>query len=166
MAQYLRVPIHGTVLTSADSWHSMYMTTLAFLPTSDSINPWAARIQVSKNPFVVSQPREDVRWVTHVCGELASTAEPLILIFDGDSSVHAPAVGFSRKSLRRPAVGYVLIDPVLPAIGGDYGDWPDAPVNVVITQPDTDRARETNLQARLRGWKISQNNVQEILGAY
>lgn len=142
------------------------MPVLAFLPTADAHNPWATAMELAKTPFVISAPVPDVRWVAHVCGELARTAEPLVLIFDGESSVHAPAVGFSRKSLRRPAVGYVLIDPVLPTIGGEYGDWPDAPVTVIITQPDTDRARETNLQARLRGWKITNDSVQKVLSSF
>ncbi len=142
------------------------MPALAFLPTIDSQNPWVAQVRLAATPFVISAPQQGVRWVTHVCGELAKTAEPLVLIFDGESSVHSPAVGFSRKSLRRPAIGYVLIDPVLPTVGGEYGDWPDAPVTVIITQPDTDRARETNLQARLRGWKITNDSVQSVLNTF
>ena len=50
----------------------------------------------------------------------------------GEAAIHAPALGFSRRSLRRPAVGYVLVDPVMPAIGGEYGDWPDSGCSSVI----------------------------------
>jgi hypothetical protein len=89
----------------------------------------------------------------------------LVLVFHGEMSIHAPAIGFSRRSQRRPAVGYILIDPVMPTIGGDYGDWPDAPVTVVITQDANDLAKEASLQSRLRGWKVTTDSVQEVLAA-
>lgn len=139
------------------------MATLAFLPTEDSVNPYANHAKLSHTPFVVTPPTSEVRWVTHVAGQLAQTADELILIFVGDVSIHAPAIGFSRRSLRRPAVGYVLIDPVMPKIGGDYSDWPDAPVTVVLTQTASDLAKEASLQARLRGWEISTKPVKEVL---
>ena len=98
------------------------MVTIAFLPEADCINAVASQVTLVATPLVITPPSESVRWVTHVASQLASTAEPLILVFHGETSVHAPAIGFSRRSLRRPAVGYVLIDPVMPTIGGDYGD--------------------------------------------
>ena len=139
------------------------MATLALLPTEDSINPYANRIKLSHTPFLVTPPTSEVRWVTHVAGQLAQTADELILIFVGEVSIHAPAIGFSRRSLRRPAVGYVLIDPVMPKIGGDYSDWPDAPVTVVLTQTASDLAKEASLQAKLRGWEVSPKPVEEVL---
>ena len=139
------------------------MATLALLPTEDSINPYANRIKLSHTPFVVTPPTSEVRWVTHVAGQLAQTADELILIFVGEVSIHAPAIGFSRRSLRRPAVGYVLIDPVMPKIGGDYSDWPDAPVTVVLTQVASDLAKEASLQAKLRGWEITTKPIDEVL---
>ena len=139
------------------------MATLAFLPTEDSINPYANNAKHSHTPFVVTPPKSEVRWVTHVAGQLAQTADELILIFVGEVSIHAPAIGFSRRSLRRPAVGYVLIDPVMPKIGGDYSDWPDAPVTVVLTKAASDLAKEASLQAKLRGWEISTKPVKEVL---
>ena len=140
------------------------MATLALLPTEDSINPYANRIKLSHIPFVVTPPTSEVRWVTHVAGQLAQTADELILIFVGEVSIHAPAMGFSRRSLRRPAVGYVLIDPVMPKIGGDYSDWPDAPVTVVLTQAASDLAKEASLQAKLRGWEVITNmDVSDFL---
>ena len=139
------------------------MATLAFLPTEDSVNPYANHAKLSHTPFVVTPPTSEVRWVTHVAGQLAQTADELILIFVGDVSIHAPAIGFSRRSLRRPAVGYVLIDPVMPKIGGDYSDWPDAPVTVVLTKAASDLAKEASLQAKLRGWEISTKPVKEVL---
>lgn len=139
------------------------MATLAFLPTEDSVNPYANRAKLNHTPFVVMPPTSEVRWVTHVAGQLAQTADELILIFVGEVSIHAPAIGFSRRSLRRPAVGYVLIDPVMPKIGGDYSDWPDAPVTVVLTQAASDLAKEASLQAKLRGWEVSPKPVEEVL---
>jgi len=141
------------------------MATIAFLPETDCINTVAAQVSLSATPLVISPPNDAVRWVTHVAAQLASTAEPLILVFHGETSLHAPAIGFSRRSLRRPAVGYVLIDPVMPTIGGDYGDWPDAPVTVVITDGAHESAKEASLQSRLRGWKVTTVSAQEVLAA-
>ena len=142
------------------------MTTLAFLPEANSINAVAAKVSLAATPLIISPPSDAIRWVTHVASQLASTAEPLILIFHGDMSVHAPAIGFSRRSLRRPAVGYVLIDPVMPTIGGDYGDWPDAPVTVVITDAAGEAAKEASLQSRLRGWKVTTDHLQDAFNAF
>lgn len=141
------------------------MATIAFLPEIDCISSVPAQVRLFATPLVISAPSESVRWVTHVASQLASTAEPLVLVFHGETSVHAPAIGFSRRSLRRPAVGYVLIDPVMPTIGGEYGDWPDAPVTVVITDEANDLAKEASLQSRLRGWKVTTDCVQEVLAA-
>lgn len=142
------------------------MATVAFLPTVDGINPFAQSVQLKVSPFVVSPPATNVRWVAHVCGQLATTAEELILVFVGEESVHAPAVGFSRRSLHRPAVSYVLIDPVMPKIGGDYSDWPDAPVTVVLTDAASDTAKEASLQAKLRGWIVTTESVQSVLAGF
>ena len=139
------------------------MATIAFLPEIDRINTVAVQVSLSATPLVISPPNDAVRWVTHVAAQLASTAEPLILVFHGQTSVHSPAIGFSRRSLRRPAVGYVLIDPVMPTIGGDYGDWPDAPVTVVITAAADESAKEASLQSRLRGWKVTTDSPQVVL---
>jgi hypothetical protein len=141
------------------------VATIAFLPEIDCVNSVVAQVSLSATPLVITPPTQAVRWVTHVAAQLASTAEPLILVFNGETSVHAPAIGFSRRSLRRPAVGYVLIDPVMPTIGGDYGDWPDAPVTVVITAAANESAKEASLQSRLRGWKVTTDSPQEVLAA-
>ena len=141
------------------------MATIAFLPEIDGINTVAAQVSLPTTPLVITPPNDAIRWVTHVAAQLATTAEPLVLVFHGQTSVHAPAIGFSRRSLRRPAVGYVLIDPVMPTIGGDYGDWPDAPVTVVITDSANESAKEASLQSRLRGWKVTTDSPQEVLAA-
>lgn len=141
------------------------MAVVAFLPNEDSINPFANSVSLATSPFVVEPPGPEAKWVSHVASNLASTAEPLVLVFNGPTSVHAPAIGFSRKSLRRPAVAYVLVDPWMPQVGGEYSDWPDAPVTVVITDLASDLAKEASLQSRLRGWQVL-NSVDEALRNY
>lgn len=141
------------------------MAVVAYLPTEESVNPFANSVSLATSPFVVKPPNPDAKWVSHVAAQLASTAEPLVLVFNGQTSIHAPAIGFSRKSLRRPAVAYVLIDPVMPQIGGEYGDWPDAPVTVVITDAASESAKEASLQSRLRGWQVV-SSLDEALRNY
>jgi len=142
------------------------MSVVAFLPTLDAINPLASGMTLKTQPFIVSAPPQSMRWVTHVASQLAQTAEPLVLVFVGEASVHAPAMGFSRRALRRPAVHYVLVDPVMPTIGGDYGDWPDAPVTVVLTDSAEDFAKDAALQSRLRGWTVTRDSIESVLASY
>jgi predicted Zn-dependent protease len=142
------------------------MAVVAYLPTADSVNPFAAANQLQTSPFIISAPPQDVRWVGHVAAQLSKTAEPLVLVFVGEQSVHAPAIGFSRRSLSRPAVEYVLVDPVMPQIGGEYGDWPDAPVTVVLTDQATELAKEAALQSRLRGWTVTNEDLNKVLENY
>lgn len=139
------------------------MATVAFCPTEYVENPFVHSVHLAVQPFVVSPPPEGVRWITHVAAQLASTSEPLILVFAGESAQYAPALGFSRKSLRCPAVGYVLIDPVMPTIGGDYGDWPDAPVTIVLTENAPDFALDSAKQAKLRGWSVTTEPLATVL---
>lgn len=141
------------------------MAVVAFLPTSDALNPYINTVTLKNSPFVINPPKPGISWVANVAAQLSKTAEQLVLVFQGEQSIHAPAIGFSRRSLRRPAVGYILIDPTMPQIGGDYGDWPDAPVTVILTDQATDLAKEASLQAKLRGWEIS-NSVLETLNKY
>lgn len=139
----------------------MAMPAVALLPTVDgSAIPHVA---LPTQPFIVSSAPAGVRWPAHVAGQLAGTGEALVLVFFGEAAVHAPALGFSRRSLRRPAVGYVLVDPVMPTIGGEYGDWPDAPVTVVLSEDPPDHARDAALQARLRGWTVSTDSLADAL---
>jgi len=139
------------------------MATVAFCPTEYVENPFAHSVALKTPPYIVSAPAHPVRWITHVAAQLAGTAEPLVLVFAGESSQYAPAMGFSRKSLRSPAVGYVLIDPIMPTIGGDYGDWPDAPVTVVLTENAPDYALDAAKQAKLRGWKVTTESLETVL---
>ena len=139
------------------------MALVAFCPTLDSVNPLVPQVQLPSQPMVIDPPADPTRWVSHVAATLAKTAEPLVLVFYGQAAIHAPAIGFSRRALRRPAISYVLVDPAMPAVGGEYGDWPDAPVTVLISENPPEFAREAALQSRLRGWEISKNTLQEIL---
>lgn len=146
------------------AWQSRRMATVAFCPTMTDFNSFANTLKLTTAPYVISPPEGETRWVTHVAAQLAKTADPLILVFEGPACVHAPAIGFSRKSLRSPAVGYVLINPVMPTIGGEYGDWPDAPVTIVLTKDAPEHALDAARQAQLRGWKVSNQSLAEILG--
>lgn len=139
------------------------MALVAFCPTLEGENPLVATVQLSAQPLVIPAPSDSQRWVPHVAATLAKTAEPLVLVFYGEACTHAPAIGFSRRSLHRPAVSYVLVDPQMPQVGGEYGDWPDAPVTVLISDNPPEFAREAAMQSRLRGWTISQQSLQEVL---
>ena len=139
----------------------MAMPAVALLPTVDG-SP-IPHVPLTPQPFIVSGPAPGIRWPAHVSAQLTSPGEPLVLVFFGEAAIHAPALGFSRRSLRRPAVGYVLVDPVMPAIGGEYGDWPDAPVTVVLSNNPPDHARDAAMQARLRGWQVSTGSLESVL---
>ena len=140
------------------------MAIVAFLPTADAPHPLADR-GLSPTPCVITAPAPGARWVAHVSAALAGTAEPLVLVFHGEQCAYAPAVGFSRRSLRRPAVGYVLVDPVLPQVGGEYGDWPDAPVVVVLTPDASPAEHDAALQAQLRGWQSTSAPLADVLAS-
>lgn len=139
------------------------MALVAFCPTLDSVSPLVARVQLPSSSLVIEPPADSTRWVSHVAASLAKTAEPLVLVFYGEAAIHAPALGFSRRALRRPAISYVLVDPAMPAVGGEYGDWPDAPVTVIISPDPPEFAREAAMQSRLRGWDVSSKTLQEVL---
>ena len=139
------------------------MATVAFCPTLTDLNPYANTFSLATSPYVITPPQGEARWVTHVAGQLAGTSDALVLVFVGQASVHAPALGFSRKSLRSPAVGYYLVDPEMPTIGGEYGDWPDAPVTIVLTADAPEYAHEAARQAQLRGWKVSTETLETLL---
>lgn len=139
------------------------MATIAFCPTMTQVNPYANTFSITPSAYVVTPPQGEARWVTHVAAQLATTSDALILVFVGTTSVHAPALGFSRKALRSPAVGYFLVDPEMPIIGGEYGDWPDAPVTIVLTENAPEYAHEAARQAQLRGWKVSTDPLEQLL---
>lgn len=137
------------------------MPTVALLPHADG-SPLPG-FDLTPRPFTVSAVPAGIRWPAHVAGQLAGTRDDLVLVFFGEAAVHAPALGLARRALRRPAVGYVLVDPRMPTIGGEYGDWPDAPVTVVLRESAPDYARDAAMQARLRGWTVTPNALHEVL---
>jgi hypothetical protein len=65
-----------------------------------------------------------------------------------------PALAFALRAARRPAHGYVLIEPVL-AVDRQWVDWPDAPVTVVTSSDEVERG------ARLRGWRVARGTWPE-----
>lgn len=104
------------------------------------------------------EPGDDARttrahWVAHLAVALATSgaAAPRMLVMAGSSGTMAAAIGFSQRASRRGVSRYVLIDAALPAADDRSGDWPDAPVHVVVS-PAADPL-EVN-QARLRGWDV------------
>ena len=111
------------------------------------------------SPFVPEpEDGDDARtvrahWVAHLAIGIATrgTQAPVLLVLGGESGALAPALGFSQKAARRAVSGYVLIDAATPPAESRGGDWPDAPVHVVVS-PAADPL-EVN-QARLRGWTV------------
>lgn len=72
---------------------------------------------------------------------------PLRIVAHGDLALLLPAVALSQRSMHRAVEGYVLIDPVLPAV---TDSWPDARVTVVTDD------EWILTQARLRGWELAE----------
>lgn len=95
----------------------------------------------------------DDQWTARVSLDIAAAIleAPVLLVLAGAAAVHAPGLGFAQRSARRAVAGYALVDPVLPAVGGD---WPDAPVTVILTPYADADTRSAALGARLRGWEV------------
>ena len=92
-------------------------------------------------------------WTARVALDIASAApaSPILLVLAGQYAVHAAGLGFAQRSARRAVAGYALVDPVLPPVGGD---WPDAPVIVILSANADADTRSAALGARLRGWEV------------
>lgn len=100
---------------------------------------------------------DDDRWVARTSLDIApalaaSPAPGMVLVFAGATARHAPFIGFAQRAARRTVTGYVLVDPELPR-PGVVGDWPDAPVIVVVSEDGADRAQHER-DARLRDWEV------------
>lgn len=106
----------------------------------------------------------DAEWTARVALGIASRAEtaPLLLVLTGSSCRHAPHLGFAQRAARRAVAGYVLVDPVLPAVG-TVSDWPDAPVTVIVTPGADADTRTAALGARLRGWEIREGEADSLI---
>ena len=108
----------------------------------------------------------DVHGVTHRGGPWVAECsvsmmksvleEPVILVAEAANCDLLPSVGWARRSARKPAGGYVLINPTTTPHhrGLGDGDWPDAPVIVLTDNKGTDEQRSAIMQARLRGWTV------------
>ena len=98
------------------------------------------------------------QWVANVSVTMLRSVvtEPAVLIASGEHCLDLPAVGFARRSARRPVGGYVFVDPRGVPVSSAVGDtdWPDAPVIVLTHGGGEASERETVMQARLRGWTV------------
>lgn len=90
----------------------------------------------------------------------ANPAPPVLLVLARDHAANAPALGFAQRSARRAVASYVLVDPALPAAGGD---WPDAPVTVIVTPGADSDTRSAALGARLRGWEVVEGEAVGVI---
>jgi hypothetical protein len=79
---------------------------------------------------------------------------PYVVIARGTAANDVPALAFALRAARRPAHGYVLVEPVL-AVDRHWVDWPDAPVVVITSSDDVARS------ARLRGWRVARGSWAE-----
>lgn len=104
----------------------------------------------------------DIQWTSRVALDIAaaSPAAPVLLVLAGSYAVHAPELGFAQRSARRAIDGYVLVDPALPPVGGD---WPDAPVVVILTADADAETRSAALGARLRGWEVLEGDPTALI---
>jgi len=78
---------------------------------------------------------------------LLDPVPPLVIVADGALALLLPAIALSQRSSRRRVSEYVLIDPELPPV---TDGWPDAPVTLVSSDPESAAAR----QGSLRGWRL------------
>ena len=104
----------------------------------------------------------DQDWTARVALDITASgaAPPLLLVLAGRWCANAPSLGFAQRSARRAIAGYVLVDPVLPPVGGD---WPDAPVTVVVTPNADADTRSAALGARLRGWEVIEGEATDVI---
>lgn len=98
------------------------------------------------------------QWIANVSVTMLRSVvnEPAVLVASGAHCLDLPAVGFARRSARRPVGGYVFVDPQGVPVSNAVGDtdWPDAPVIVLTHGAGGAAERETVMQSRLRGWNV------------
>ncbi len=78
---------------------------------------------------------------------LIAPEPPLTIVAEREWAQLLPAVALSQRVAHRRVAGYLLIDPLLPAVSDA---WPDAPVTVATDDPESD----ASVQGRLRGWTV------------
>lgn len=79
---------------------------------------------------------------------LAVPEPPLTLVGFGEACRVLPTVAFAQRTSHRRVAGYLLVDPIMPEV---TESWPDAPVLVLVEDPDGDTAS----LSRLRGWSVA-----------
>lgn len=94
----------------------------------------------------VIPPAGEAPLAARICAEITrlEPEPPLLIIATGDLAALVPAVALAQRAARRQVLGYVLIDPVYPAVSES---WPDARVHVLGTTQSDLRTAE------LRGWE-------------
>ena len=120
-------------------------------------------------PLDLTDPSLDVRaaaahWVAHNAIELtkAMPTMPLLLAAWGPAGGLVPALGFAQKASRHAVCGYALIDSVSANAAG--ADWPDAPVDIIVTPQADEVALTAARLAELRGWTCHRDaNPAQIL---
>lgn len=123
------------------------MTAFVVLPPAPDRLEELLRPQEHEVHVIEPAPGPDDALAARVCAAitLVDPRPPLAVVAAGSGALLLPAVARSQHSAHRRVVGYLLIDPELPAV---TDVWPDAPVTVV----SDDEWAAT--QARLRGWDL------------
>lgn len=103
-------------------------------------------------PSGPSERELNAHWVAHVSVEITrhQPQAPLLLVASGVATARLCALGFAQKASRHAVSGYVIIDGLLPETG--RADWPNAPVDFVLTPEADETARQAARVAELRGW--------------
>jgi len=121
---------------------------LLLLPTIDT--DLAARVLELSTRIVVVAPVDgpENALATRTCAALMSLAlvDPISVVAIADGASLLPSVARSLRARGHAVGGYVLIEPVIPAVSDT---WPDAPVSVYCSLT-SDIARVSGL----RGWDV------------
>lgn len=140
------------------------MESAAVVLTSGVPSPLAQALPGAVRLEDIPDTTDEGTWVARTAIALTAAVQqslltpPLLLVFAGEHARQAPHLGFAQRAARRSVHGYVLIDPELPA-PGSVSDWPDAPVTVVLSEPDADIERD----ARLRGWEVHIGDAAQLV---
>lgn len=131
------------------------MTTYLLSPDTDEVAEWL----VTAGADVVGAGGPD-DWVARTSATLharvlsGGAPGPYVVIARGAAASEVPALAYALRAARRPAHGYVLVEPAL-AADRQWVDWPDAPVTVITSSDDVARG------ARLRGWQVARGTWAE-----
>ena len=121
---------------------------LLLLPTLDT--DLAARVLGLSTRILVVTPVDGPAnaLATRTCAALMSSTlvDPITVVAIADGASLLPPVARSLRARGHQVGGYVLLEPVIPAVSDT---WPDAPVSVYCS-PASDVAR----MAGHRGWDV------------